>query len=483
MMSTEKEGTGLSAGPVLVLVFLVGLGVLARILASSSELWLDELWTLYATKALGSAAEVFTKYRSSNNHHLYSLYYYLIGDEGSWFLYRLPALLAGALTIPLVWLAASPAGRLGAAVATTLTATSYVMIHFASEARGYSLVVFFAVATLYTGRRYLQGLRWTWAILLWLCACLGFLSHIMYSLAFAGACVWLPIRLLVTQRRLLDALLRSLQVLGVPMAFFVWFYLAVIRHLEVGGGPPFTWAAILTKTLSYAGGGPASGPFATVVALVTAAVSLHAVRRLRLQKECAGEWLFFGTTAFVAPAVTLVLQQPQVMFVRYFVISIGLCYIAAGHWAASLFRQGPKQRLALGVALLLFVIGNGVHVASLLRYGRGAYVEGMDFMAASTPGDIVTYTTDHRDRNGLVIDYYKRFVTPKKRFGYVVSYSATDHPPTWWVLHRIGEPTDIHERIRDRYGNTYVLQKHLPYSDMSGWHWFLYRLVSPGGPR
>lgn len=463
--------------PAVLLAGLVGLGVLVRILASSSELWFDELWTLYATRDLGSAAEVFTTYRSSNNHHLYSLFYYAIGDQASWFVYRLPSLVAGTLTIPLVWLIARPAGRLGAAVATVLTATSYVMIHFASEARGYSIVVLLAVATLYTARAYLEGYRWSWAVLFWLCPCLGFLSHIMYSLAFAGVCAWLPVQLLMRERNVKDALLRGLQVLAVPLAFFAWFYLQVIRRLDVGAGPPFTWPAILTKTLSYAGGGPASGPVAIVVALLTAAVVVYAVVRLRRQGTC--EWLFFATTIFVAPILTLLATQPEVMFVRYFVISMALGYIAVGYWAAELWKQGRPRVVC--VALVLFVVGNGVNVASLLRYGRGAYREGVRFLAENTPGDTVVYASDSRDRNGIVIDYYKRFVTPMKRFGEVPGYPETNRRPPWLVLHHIGESTTFRQSFRDRHGNTYELAKHLPYSDMSGWHWLLYRLS--GGPR
>ena len=63
------------------------------------------------------------------------------------------------------------------------------------------------------------------------------------------------------------------------------------------------------------------------------------------------------------------------------------------------------------------------------------------------------------------------------------NYSATDRSPAWLLLHRIGEPTDIRENLRDRHGNTYVLAKRLPYSDMSGWHLFLYRLGQPGRSR
>ena len=374
-----------------------------------------------------------------------------------------------------------PAGRIGAAVAATLTATSYLMIHFSSEARGYSLVIFFAVATLYTARRFLEGFRWTWAILFWLCSCLGFLSHLMYSLAFAAACTWLPVQMFLTQRRMRSALLRSLQVLGVPLAFFAGLYLVFLRHFFVGGGPAFTWPLILTKTLSYAGGGPASGPLASLVALLTAAVFVHVI--LRMRKMDSVEWLFFGTAVFVAPALTLLVQQPDVMFVRYFVISIVLSYVAVGYWAASLFRRGRKQRLAVGLAMLLFVIGNGVNVANLLRHGRGAYTEGVRFMAESTPGDVVTFITDHPVRNQMVVDYYRRFDPTQKAFRHVPDYSATDTPPTWLLVHRFDEPTGIRDSIQDLHGNTYALARHLPYSDLSGWHWLIYRLDASAGPK
>jgi len=475
------EATALQTKIFLAAVLLVAVGVLARVVALSTELWLDEIWSLYATRELVSVGEVFTKYQSSANHLLYSLLFYAVGDHESRFLYRLPSLVAGTLTIPLVWLVARPAGRIGAAVAATLTATSYLMIHFSSEARGYALVVFFSVATLYAARRFLEGFRWSWASVFWLCACLGFLSHVMYALTFAAACTWLPVQLFATRRDLKGALLRSLQVLGVPLGFFSALYLVFLRHFWVDGGPEFSWPGILIKTLSYAGGGPASGLLASLAALLTAAVFLQAIARMRETDSL--EWLFFATAILVAPALTLLVQQPDVMFVRYFLISIVFCYVAVGYWAESLFRQGRSRRLALGFAMLLFVVGNGVNVAHLLRYGRGAYAEGVRFMAENTPGEVVTFFSDHPVRNGMVVDYYGRFVEPHKAFRSVTEYSATERPPTWLILHRFDRPTDIRTSVQDLYGNTYALARYFPYFDLSGWHWFIYRLGDPEPPR
>ena len=109
-----------------------------------TDFWLDEIWTLSRTNLLNSPVEIFTEFLSSNNNHLNTLIFYLLGEQKQWMLYRLHSLAAGIGTVIIAWLIAYQKGRLEAIIASLLTAGSYLMIHYSSEARGYAMVIFFS---------------------------------------------------------------------------------------------------------------------------------------------------------------------------------------------------------------------------------------------------------------------------------------------------------------------------------------------------
>jgi len=410
-----------------ILVSVVVLGAAARLLACFTELWLDEIWTLFAANQLKSPVEIFAGFTNSNNHHLYTFFFFIVGDCGSWVVYRLPALLAGILTLPLVWLIGCRFGKLEAAIATILSAGSYLLIHFSSEARGYALVLFFAAGTLLGVQRYCTERRWRWAVWVWLCACLGFLSQLMFLFAFVAAAIWLPFELAKNRANWRSILAGCLQCFGVPAVFIAFFYLSVIRKMEIGGGPPYQLLDVLAQTLSYAGGGPGSLPLSLLVAPATAALFLWSI--FRLWQEGRSEWLFFLVAIFLAPAVTLIAQRPEVLFVRYFLLSILFGYLAASFALADLYRRSRPMRLVVTVLVGLFLVGNSVQVARLLRYGRGGYREAMCYLEQHDPDPVITIAGDDDFRNRMIIDYYQRYLSPGKKIAYLAGYGANSPAP------------------------------------------------------
>ena len=122
--------------------FAVGVGM--RVLAAHNDLWFDEVWTLQLLRErVHSFGDVFTNLKHSNNHHLCSLWMWLVGQNASALIYRLPSLLASIGTIVLAGLIGLRQSRLEGCIAVILTSWSYLLIHFGREARGYSLAIFF----------------------------------------------------------------------------------------------------------------------------------------------------------------------------------------------------------------------------------------------------------------------------------------------------------------------------------------------------
>jgi hypothetical protein len=464
--SESCRATGPGVQPLLLAIAAAALCL--RLPGLFTDFWLDEIWTLEIANQLQSPLDLFTEVRHSNNHHLNTFVYYVLGDRDSWSLYRIHSLLAGVGSVILAWSIALRIGRLEALIAGLLTASSYVLIHFSSEARGYALVIFFALASYLAVQQFADRRGWRSVLGFWILACLGFLSHLLYLHVFAALALWLPLCLAQRGERRQAISLRLLQCFGPPSAFLAWFYLFDISRTRIGGGPDYALFDVLVKATSYAGGGPATGPAALGVALVTAGVTLAAI--IWLWRRERSEWLFFLVVIFLSPALVLSLMRPDVMFVRYFLLSTVFALIASSFLLADLWRRGGAARLAVCALLLLSLIGNGVNVARFYRDGRGAYLEALEFIVEHTSERRPFVATDHR-RSRFVIDYYNRFLAPTKQIVPVPQAKA----PEWLLYHVIGELGEVTAVVGNKRGTRYRLAGVFPYSDLSGWHWILYR--------
>lgn len=438
-----------------------------------TDFWLDEIWTWEIARGLQSPADLFTQVRDSNNHHLNTLIYYLlnplVGESEHWSLYRIHSLLAGVGGVILAWSMASRIGRLEALFACLLTTASYPLIHFSSEGRGYALVILFALASYLVLRSFAERSRWRSAAAFWLLACLGFLSHLLYLHAFLALAVWLPWHLARRGERRSELPMRLVQCFAPPAAFLAWFYLFDISRTKIRGGPTYELLGVLTKAASCAGGGPATGSLALAAAGLTVGISLASIAWLWWRRR--SEWLFLLVAIYLSPALVLGIMQPDVMFVRYFLLSIAFGLIAMGCLLAEMWRRGGGARVAACALVLLFLVGNGTNVARFYRYGRGAYLEALLLVVerASTPRPVVG--GDHDFRNRTVIRYYNRFLPPSRRIVYVKSARR----PEWLLHHRIGDLGKVPSVVGNGRGTRYRLQKVFRYSDLSGWHWLLYR--------
>ncbi len=451
--------------PSYVLILIIALSAAIRLPAIFSDFWLDEIWSLSATREFKSAVEVFTKFNFDNNHHLNSLFLYALGDQRYWELYRIPSLLSGVAIVLLAWWIVRPEGLLEAVLASTLTGFSYPLIHYSSEARGYSLAVMFAFAGLYALRRFADQRTWLWAIAFWGCTALGILSHLTYLFFLFAALIWLPLQQSRRQGTGVSVVGPLLQAFCVPGAFLLFFYLTVLRRVVVGGGPPYAVLHILVQTLSYTGGGPPGGPAAVAVGLSVLLAFLAATLWHRRRDPPLGAFYF---VVVIYPAILLTVRQPEVLHPRYLLVSIAFGLLAVSGLLAGFLRRGPSAKVGVGAILVLFTLGNSLDTAKLMRYGRGGYMSAVRYMESHTAGRAITVASDYDFQDRVVLDYYQRFLQPGKTLVY---YSAHDYPSNgtqWFLLHSLARSAQVPLKLQDSHGNTYRLEREYPSSDLSG---------------
>jgi mannosyltransferase len=140
-------------------VTLAALGL--RLHHAGADLWVDEIVNLRIFREIPSL-HIVASYRIINNHLLNTLLVKAAAGtfgEAEWAV-RLPAILFGALTAPVLWAACRRAlGREGALLASLLLAVSYHHVFYSQNARGYSSLVFFSVAATALLGRALRGGR------------------------------------------------------------------------------------------------------------------------------------------------------------------------------------------------------------------------------------------------------------------------------------------------------------------------------------
>ena len=112
-------------------------GAMLRFWAAQGDLWLDEIWSYALSLQVKSAVGIFTQIHHDNNHHLMTLWMYLLGYQQQLIAFRVPSLLAGLATMVLSAVFARRWGLLSMFLAAVLTAGSYVLVIYSSEARGY----------------------------------------------------------------------------------------------------------------------------------------------------------------------------------------------------------------------------------------------------------------------------------------------------------------------------------------------------------
>ena len=468
-------------------------GAVVRVFAAQNDLWFDEVWTLQLLReGAHSFGDVFTNIKHGNNHHLCSLWMWLVGQNASALVYRLPSVLASIGTIVLAGLIGLRQSRLEGCIAVILTSWSYLLIHFGTEARGYSLVIFFALLAWYALQQFEEKRSWLWIIVFWGAVVLGFLAHLEFAICFAGLVAWALWRVVRYRSIWRQALLDLFALFTVPVVIMLVFYFVSIRGMEIGGGDRYKPAPLLIKTASYMLGGPGSGPAAGIIALLTVAALSVAVISLMVEPD--DRWIFYAVV-IVGPLAFAILPEhlyfswraPATLQVRFLMISIAISLLLlVSAYAATLRRGVAGLAIALGL-LGLYVTGNAANTSNLLRFGRGQYLAALLFMETHSNDKRVLITSADLG-TGMLVNYYKSYLDRPKDLQYVdhatlkEDYARTNgfSLGAEWLILYTAELTKQPARVTDDYGNSYQLVSIYRGSDLSGSNWLLYHNLNRG---
>jgi hypothetical protein len=349
-----------------------------RLLAANGALWTDEAWSMVYAEQARTPAGVFLRINHDNNHHLYSLWLQAVGRDAAPLLARLPAVIAGTLTVLVAAVFAGRHSRAAGVVAALLFAVSPTLVTFGSEARGYAPMLLAAMVLMLLASDAIDrkptkpAAPW----LLALTAALGMLSHLTMAAPVALATLWVYLdrrtavgpdhALRETARLFGPALLATAAVIGLVFAAAA----ASPTGMRLGGYLPFdwgdygaalgdlaTWTAGLALPLSWL------GPLLVALAACWVALKppLWVGSRARL----------YAILILAVPLGAALLQPGNAGFARYYLASaLGLLLLLAEGLGRAIAQAGWRRGLAI-VALAL-ITGAGLwRGAQLIELGRG----------------------------------------------------------------------------------------------------------------
>jgi uncharacterized membrane protein len=405
---------------VLGVVALTAAGAVIRVLVAHQSVFADELSTYWISASHGLGGVVSLLYSTGRIH--YAEISPPLSFVASWLstqlgttpeLMRLPALLAGTATIPLVFLLGlRSVGRRAALLATALTALSPFMIYYSAEARAYGLLMFLVLGATLSMLLALDTGRRRWWVLYALCAAAAFYTHYTSLFVLAVQLAWL---LWAEPRARRPALLASA---GAALLAVPWIpgliqdlhsptvkILSALSPLNAHAvrvdiehwaiGYPYAQSRTLPSVatgLRELPGVPALVLLAisTVTALVGVAIRTLPRRSLRLRPPARVVLVFALMLAAPVGELTVSAFGDHIIGVRDLAVSWPFLVLSAGAIVAA---AGPR----LGAAAAVLAVGAfGVSAAKMLesRFARPNYQAAADYVAtAGHAGDVVVDAT------------------------------------------------------------------------------------------
>jgi 4-amino-4-deoxy-L-arabinose transferase-like glycosyltransferase len=202
-IGTAADKMDLGRGTAMALLALaVVVAAALRLIGGNDQLWYDEIVTL-VDSVRKPFAVIVTHFPSDNGHVFYSVLAHIgIGLGGDTpFMLRLPAILFGIASIPLIYaMGTRVTTRFEALAAAMLATVAAYHVWFSQNARGYTLLL---VLTLLSTQLILDGLKTrskTPWLLFAVASALGAYTHVTMVLAVVGQAIAIALHLLAARR-------------------------------------------------------------------------------------------------------------------------------------------------------------------------------------------------------------------------------------------------------------------------------------------
>jgi len=414
--------------------------------AARGDLCLDELWSIHFAHEATSYADLFW-HRHDNNHLINSWYLHLIGENRAALTYRALSVLAGILSLCLAArIARALWNETAARIAVVLLGSSFPLLVYFSEARGYALAILMSLASFEL-----------------VCLRLGGLGHAAAPAVQRGCCAayWTT------------SVIGLLAHGGLPSVFFIGWYYLFFWHGEIGGGLAVPTNEVMGNAATWLLGTPYSADFfplamGLALLLVVSGIGTMALRN----KELA---VFFACVTILPAALILLVWRPEFFYFRYFLVTFPFfLLLATGLLSYLLDRLDVEYSGIVWLVLAMYIAGQLPRDIKLLQVGRGQHAAALTFIATNSVGQSVTVSSDHDFRNAGIFQYYAARRSSKPELRYVFFEELAVLQPEWMITHSIGRSLAPPDSLELEGVGRYAFVVEFPAIEISGQSWQLY---------
>jgi hypothetical protein len=451
-------------------------GALLRCLAARGDLWFDEVISHQIAMRVPSLGEIL-HVRIDNNHLLNTMLMRLIGEREYDFAYRLPSIIAGIGTVVLGGWIGRRWGTCAAIAIMIAFALSHPLVHYGSEARGYSLACFFALASVAALDCYMRAPRFGVAALFWISTIGGILANATFAMVYLALAAWSLHHFWKFSVKTITACRQSLVLHAVPIAIGAYLTIAFLARLHIAGGheAPITLVIGRAAAMMFGAAEPSNS---WLVPMTLAALVLFIAGIWWLRRIADGIWLFFTMVIVVAPVLLLVASQPKYVYERYFLLAIMfLLMLMVALLARLIMSHDRRLKMTASAILALILVANAWQIMNLIRFGRGNYSQAISFIIRNTPADqAITIASDHDSRNKPLVRYHSHGL--QRTIDYFDNADGAPPPTRWYIVHRFHGDPPVQNILAPGGDRTYELIRAFDYASLSGWQWLLYRQVA-----
>jgi len=481
----------------LLLLILIVMAAVLRIIATRNDLWLDELISLKIAQAVKTPWQIFTAVHSDNNHYVNTIFLYFMKRQADGAADRYLSVLWGIALVPAGYWLLARRSQLEALILSGLLAFSYPLIHFSSEARGYSgavLGLMLACGTIsrwivarlnsqkvchserseepavFLERPWLRGAIYSAGLVL------ALLSHLTAALVWfalaAGSLIAVVGR---AERRKWIGQWAAFNTL--PAAVLLALYFFDLRYLSELGGSPMSVMHGLSRLLALGIGWPAKDAISVWILLLPL-VGLIVWHLLREKKS--GEPLSILLAAiYILPLLCTLAMRPTFFSPRYFLVVLPFFYVSLAMLLGQLARVRGGRFVVVSL-LILFFAGQARLYVELLQVGRGQYRSALTYMMAHTTSADVTVASNQDFRSHIELAYYVPRVMGTRQLLYGPAEGSRSFQPEWYILHQEGCEAPGPERWTGPGQTQWHRAAYFGASELSGQAWTIYQRLPPG---
>jgi hypothetical protein len=455
-----------------VIAGLLLLGSALIVAAGRGTLWFDELLSLQWARSAQHPWHILELYRHDNNHPLNTLWLLLAGEDRHPWAYRALSMVSGVIALVLVWLSARRLSQQFAWVPLLLAVTSFPLVLYASEARGYAPALACLLgAWLFVSARADRGAVWRVPVF-WL-LCLGAMFSHGTSLVILAA---LGVYFLADRRvrggswgRILGG---AALWFGLPLVAAALYWFFFLRLMIIAGGPEYALPQVLAHFFGYSFGIPGAGSAPWPIAVAGLAAMIAALVFGRFPDFATR--IFFAGAVAIFPALSLLATDTTYLYFRYFLVSLPFVYLLAAPVADALSARAPAWRVAGAVLLSAIVVGQIPRLASLIGQGRGDYDAALTRIA-SEPAVGTKIVSNTEMQVGFILAHLKRSQPELAGLTLVPQARAAEDNADWIVFTGQQDPPTAPREAIELHGDVYRVVSVHHSAPVSGSRWTVYR--------